>query len=79
MMTNLINPNNLQAKHKKWLDPRFAGGKFYMPFLSGPGFTRGCRRVFKRASEAEAYGQRVRERWIRLYEAAISAMAEVEG
>lgn len=70
------NPYLLDAKYKKWNNPTFAGGKVYMPILSGGGWSRACRRVFKRASEAETYAIRVRDRWMRLYDAAVVAMVQ---
>ena len=67
----MINPYLLDAKYKKWNNPRFAGGKMYMPVLSGDGYAKASRRLFKRASEAEAYAIRLRHRWMRLYDAAV--------
>lgn len=71
----MINPYLLDAKYKKWFNPQFAGGKVYMPVLSGGGWAKACRRVFKRASEAEAYSIRVRDRWMRLYDAEVHRLA----
>lgn len=64
------NPYLLDAKYKRWNNQRFAGGKYYLPILSGDGWSRACNRVFQRASEAEAYAIRVRARWLRLYDVA---------
>ena len=65
------NPYLLDAKYKNWRDPRFIGGKVYLPLIVGDGYAKAARRVFKRASEAEAYAVRLRDRWLRLYDAAV--------
>jgi len=71
----MINPKKLVATTKKWRDVRFAGGKMYMPVLSGNGWARASRRLFKRASEALSYAERIKSRWERLYDAALLNMA----
>jgi len=71
----MINPNMFAPKSKRWDDPHFAGGKIYFALLAGPVVLR-ARRIFKRASEAETYAARLKERWIRLYDAAVVAMVE---
>ena len=68
------NPYLLDAKVKRWNNPRFAGGKVYMPMLVGDGFAKPTRRMFKRASEAEAYAIRARARWMRLYDAEVARL-----
>ena len=72
------NPYLLDARYKKQYYPQFAGGKYYVALLSGDGYTRLARRIFKRASEAEAYAIRLRGRWMRLYDAAVAAMSTRE-
>lgn len=69
------NPYLLDAKWKKWNKPQFAGGKIYLAVLTGEGGAFRARRIFKRASEAEVYAVRLRNRWMRLYDAAVSAMS----
>ena len=70
----MINPTLLKTRSVKQNHQMFAGGKYYLALLFGPGYTRATRRVFKRASEAEKYANRAKARWERLYKAAISAM-----
>ena len=72
----MINPNKLEATRKRWNNPRFAGGKFYLAVLSGGGYAKAARKVFARASDAEGYAERLRQRWIRLYAVAIVRMME---
>jgi hypothetical protein len=67
----MMNPHLLEPKYKKFLSPQFAGGKVYAPFVGRP-----TRAVFRRASVAETYAQRIHARWCRLYDAAILAMSE---
>lgn len=68
----MINPHLLRAGSKRWNNPRFAGGKFYLAVLL-PAALR-ARRVFKRASDAETYAERIIVRWRRLYDAMIVEM-----
>jgi hypothetical protein len=72
----MINPQLLGTKTKRWNDPRFAGGKYYLAVLAGEGFVKAAHRIFKRASDAEAYAVRLRLRWMRLYDAAVLAMVQ---
>ena len=72
----MTNPHLLKTAVKREHDPRFAGGKYYLPVLHGHGYARAARRLFKRASEAESYASRLRDRWVRLYDAAVAAMLE---
>ena len=65
------NPYLLDARYKKQYHPQFAGGKYYVALLSGDGYVKLARSIFKRASEAEAYAIRLRGRWMRLYDAAV--------
>lgn len=68
----MINPRRLTATYKRVNDPRFAGGRYYQPFLH----KRTCR-TFRRASEALAYVERLQARWIRLYDVAMIISREV--
>jgi len=61
----------MDAKYKRQNYPQFAGGKYYIAVLAGDGFVKHAARIFKRASEAEAYAIRLRARWMRLYDAAV--------
>jgi len=71
----MINPKILKTAMKKQPHPLLAGGKYYMGVLHGGGYGRATRRIFKRASEAKTYTEEVRQRWIRLYDAALISMA----
>jgi hypothetical protein len=71
----MINPSKLTPMRKKWFSHQFVGEKFYLAVLSGAGYAKACHRIFKRATEAEAYAVRVQARWVRLYEAMIVSMA----
>lgn len=64
------NPRMLEPKYKRWNDPRPFRGHVYYAYVG-----RLSRKPFIRASEAEAYAKRVWERWCRLYDAAVLAMA----
>ncbi len=70
----MVNPHMLVAGSKRWNDARFAGGKIYYAVLKAGGVILRARRIWKRASEAEAYAGRLKARWERLYDAAIVAM-----
>lgn len=70
----IINPHKITPARKRINDHRFPGGHFYLMIF---GHLRSGR-WFKRASDAEAYGQRVIVRWRRLYDAAIAAMIQKE-
>lgn len=63
----MINPNMLKPGVKRWNEPRFAGGKFYIPVLVGDGKVVRARRTFKRNSEAQAYAERLLATWKRVY------------
>jgi len=63
----MIDPNGLRAGYKRWNNPRFAGGKFYIPVLIGSGAILRTRRVFTRASEADAYSKKILGVWKRVY------------
>lgn len=69
----MINPRILKPVVNKVKDPRFPGGKLYVPFL-----TRRTRTYFKRRTDAETYMAKIVARWCRLYDAAITAMVESE-
>ena len=73
-MAPKINPHLFKPAYKRWKNLRAAGGKMYIPILSGPATFR-TRLVFKRAGDAQAYASRLLARWIRLYNAAIVATA----
>ena len=64
----MINPNKITADKKRENNQTFAGGKYYLSVLAGTGYARACRRIWKRASEALGYAERVKARWLRLYE-----------
>ena len=72
----MINPNQLSATRKRENSPLFAGRKYYLAVLIGSGYAKDCRRIFSRASEAETYSERARQRWIRLYQAAVNSAVE---
>jgi hypothetical protein len=57
----MINPRFLTPRVKKFRDPRFKGGKIYVPFLHKP-----LARKFWRASEAMEYASQVKRRWVSL-------------
>ena len=63
----MINPGDLRPTYKKWFEPRFAGGKFYIPVLVGNNQVLRARRTFKRASEAQTYADRLLATWKRVY------------
>ncbi len=67
----MTNPYLLDAKYKQWIDPRFMGGKVYLALIVGDGYARAARRIFKRASLAEAYAIRLRDRWLSMYDAKV--------
>lgn len=72
----MINPHKLVAKVKRWNSPEFAGGKVYLPILSGNGYAKASRKIFKRASEAQEHANKLLERWMRLYDAAVIATSQ---
>jgi hypothetical protein len=74
-MNELINPNKLEAKHKRWNDPRFAGGKVYLPVLSGAGYANRCRHIFSRATEAQEHAEQIRQYLILRYNREIERAA----
>jgi hypothetical protein len=63
----MIDLKRLQATYKKQFEPRFAGGKYYIAVLSGNGYAQRARRIFKRASEAQIYADRLLKVWRRVY------------
>lgn len=63
----MINPKGLTPSYKGWNDPRFAGGKVYIPVLIGGGAVYRPRKVFNRASEAQAYAERLLATWKRVH------------
>lgn len=62
-----INPKNLRALNKPWNDERFAGGKYYVPVLSGDGHVYQARKTFERASKAQEYAENLLAVWKRVY------------
>jgi hypothetical protein len=62
-----INPKNLVALNKPWNDERFAGGKQYIPVLSGDGHIYRARKVFERRSQAQEYAEKLLAVWKRVY------------
>jgi hypothetical protein len=72
----MINPTKLEAKSKKQYDRYFAGNKFYFAILVGNGYAQRARRTFKRASEAQAYADRLLMVWRRVYPLFVAWSAE---
>ena len=54
-----LDPDRMRTRSQKFPDPRWAGGKYYCTIFTISGYTRASRAKFRRASQAEAYGQRV--------------------
>jgi len=73
----MINPRQLNIWSNKFSD-RARGYKHYRAGFDMPGFSRLTRRHFKTASEALEYGQRVKVRWCRLYDAAVLAIVSAQ-
>lgn len=67
----MINPRLLRASRVKILEDRFSGKHLYRGYLGGRVVNHW---PFRRASEAQAYTERLLARWIRLYDAAVIAM-----
>lgn len=67
----MINPHLISPSYKKFADPRYPGGKLYFAYVG-----RLSRVGYRRASEAEAHAKRLRARWVRLYNAAITAQVQ---
>ena len=65
------NPYLMRADYVKLTFPW--GGKSYRAQLHRGSQMRVSRRVFKRAAEAQAYAILAKDRWIRLYDAAVAA------
>ena len=63
----MIDPKILDVTVDKVVNPRLPGGKAYFPFLF-----RRLPWIYKTATEAMERGQKVKARWIRLYEAAMA-------
>ena len=74
----MINPTKLEAKSKKQVDARFAGNKYYLAILVGNGYAQRARRSFKRASEAQAYADRLLKVWRRVYPLFVAWEAQSE-
>lgn len=74
MIPPRINPHTQTPTYKRWNNPAFAGGKFYLAVLL-PSEMR-ARRIFKRASEAEKYAVKLHAAACRLYDERQSSLAE---
>ena len=66
-----IDPKNLRALNKPWNDDSFAGGKYYIPVLSGNGHVYQARKTFERASKAQEYAEKLLAVWKRVYPMAL--------
>jgi len=75
-MNDTINPHLLEPKFKRWQASRWER-KTYLPILSGAGYTRATRKTFTRATDAQAYADKARSTWCRLYDEHIVAMSQV--
>jgi len=73
----LIDPRELRTAHKRWDNERFAGGRFYYAVLIGHQVYR-ARQTFRSAFDADVYAHRLKDRWIRLFVAAIRLNPELE-
>jgi hypothetical protein len=74
----MINPNKLEAKSKKQVDRLFAGNIYYLAILVGNGYAQRARRTFQRASEAQAYADRLLKVWRRVYPLFITWEVQIE-
>ena len=75
-MNKLINPRNLMPKYKKWQPSPWMNKTYLCLFTDNSlGHIFEARRKFRRATEAEEYGRRLHARWVRLYDAAVMALA----
>lgn len=68
-----VDPRVVKAQYVKETQARYAGLKWYRPVVVFK-----LRRTFRRASEALAYAEKVRLRWISLRKAASKVQADVE-
>jgi hypothetical protein len=68
----MINPNLIRAGYVKIRGSNY-GIKEYRPAFSRYKQAFYAHRVFKRAEDAMNYANRTKDRWIRLYDAAILA------
>ena len=69
----MINPTIVEASYVLIKRP---AGKFYLAIWRMDGQQFVSRKVFRRATEALGYAQRVLDRWKRLYDVAIVKMAQ---
>jgi hypothetical protein len=74
----MINPKNLKALCKPWNDDNFAGGKQYLPALSGDGQIYRARKVFERRSQAQEYAEKLLQVWRRVYPLFVAWEAQSE-
>lgn len=72
----MLNPNELVVS-KQVIKNKASGEKAYCAVFTIPSFGFDfSKKIFRTASEALEYGQKVKARWMRLYDAAIIAMLE---
>ena len=62
----MINPHLLKPKYGKLYNPKVPGGKLYMAHVG-----HATRKVFKMATGALRYANRLVIRWRRLYDAGV--------
>lgn len=79
----MINPHLLKPGYSKQISPIMIGGKFYRPRVELGQRAFHCKRIYKRASDAQSYAERLIARWMRLYDAAkhderVDAMHEMD-
>jgi len=71
----MINPYQLTPSHERFPSQRAPGGKFYLAKFTTGRYAMFSRRVFRTASAASEHAVKLIERWKRLYDAAVNAMA----
>jgi len=70
----LVNPRLIKPDYDKHVDPRQPGKKVYQAVIGRPSRVG----LFKTATYALGYAQRVHARWCRLYDVAVLALSAVE-
>lgn len=70
----LINPRLIKPYYDKHVDPRQPGKKVYQAVIGRPSRVG----LFKTATYALGYAERVHVRWCRLYDVAVLALSAVE-
>lgn len=73
----ITNPHLIQSWHQRFTD-RARGVKTYRAGFQIGQVERYSRAKFRTASEADDYGDRLKLRWIRLYDALIASMVDVK-